>query len=589
MFRYSSSFARVGLALASLATAPHALLAAPPHPSHAEPLPASAGSRLGPAGYYLTLRAADSLYRAKQYARAGEAYAKLLATDTSNVRVWQNAGWCLYRAQRFAEAAGAFSHAVELGGTATFSQPPNNAYNVACCYARLGRRDDAFHWLERSLAMGFTGRDDIRGDEDLASLRDDPRFQALLSPMAPPGQARDGGWRLDLDLLLAEIRRLHAVYRSEPLPAGFDAAARSLRERIPTLSDADIAFGLQGLMARLGDGHSVVMPGSERVPLHALTIGLYLFAEGPTIVSAAPALSRLVGRRVTAIGGRPVSELLATVRPYVSRDNDMGFEWAAPKYLSYAESLKRFGCMADTTGVEVVTEDSQGRREMVRVPFTSEPQAPHFAKLEPPPGVTRPPLYLQHVEDPYWFQALEGGRTLYVQFNQVVDKKAETLPAFGLRLRHELAASPVTDVIVDVRHNNGGNSTLVTELVRTLVAFDATHPGGHLFVITGRGTFSAAQVFINRLESSTGAVFVGEPSSSKPDFVGEDTLVRLPYSGLAASISSRRHFVDGTDTRVWIAPAIPAPPTAADYFAGRDAALDAVMEVVGKRGIGAVE
>src|SRR5205085_6669468 len=117
-------------------------------------------------------------------------------------------------------------------------------------------------------------------------------------------------------------------------------------------------------------------------------------------------------------------------------------------------------------------------------------------------------------------QPLESGRAVYVQFNQVEDMKDETLPAFGLRLRHELAAPGVTDCIIDVRHNNGGNANLVRELVRTLVSFDAVHPGRHLFVITGRGTFSAAQVFINRVEALTDAVFVGEPSSSRPDFVG---------------------------------------------------------------------
>ena len=498
--------------------------------------------------------------------------------------MWQNAGWCAYRTERFDQAANAFAHAVELGGTATAARPQNNAYNVACCYARLGRRDDALRWLERSLAMGYTARADIAGDEDLVSLRSEPRFRALLAPVARPGEPRDAGWSGDLDVLLAEIRRLHAVYRSEPMPQGLDAAAKDLREHIPSLSDADVALGLQGLMARLGDGHSVVYPGSERVRMHALTVGLYLFPDGPSIVTAPPALSRLVGRRVVSIGGRPVPELLAALRPYVSRDNDMGLLWLGPKYLGYAESLKLLGCTTDTTSVEMVTEDARGGRESVRVPFTSEPHSAHVAKLAPPPGIARAPLYLQHVQDPFWFQPLEGGHTLYVQFNQVVNKESETLPAFGIRLRHELRAPGVTDVIVDVRHNNGGNGTLVTELVRSLVTFDATHPGRHLFVITGRGTFSAAQIFISQIERATNAVFVGEPSSSKPDFVGEDTVVRLPYSGLEVSISSRRHFVDGTDVRTWIAPSIPVPPTAADYFAGRDAALDAVREVIDKRG-----
>jgi mannose-6-phosphate isomerase-like protein (cupin superfamily) len=61
-------------------------------------------------------------------------------------------------------------------------------YNLACCEARLGDVELAFEHLDRSLA----GRPDLvelaRGDDDLAALRDDPRFAELVGAAAtPPG------------------------------------------------------------------------------------------------------------------------------------------------------------------------------------------------------------------------------------------------------------------------------------------------------------------------------------------------------------------------------------------------------------------
>jgi mannose-6-phosphate isomerase-like protein (cupin superfamily) len=61
-------------------------------------------------------------------------------------------------------------------------------YNLACCEARLGDVELAFEHLGRSLA----GRPDLielaRGDDDLAALRDDPRFAELVGAAAtPPG------------------------------------------------------------------------------------------------------------------------------------------------------------------------------------------------------------------------------------------------------------------------------------------------------------------------------------------------------------------------------------------------------------------
>jgi len=54
-------------------------------------------------------------------------------------------------------------------------------YNVACLLALEGERADAIAHLERAFRVGFARRDWIERDPDLDSLRDDPRFQALLS------------------------------------------------------------------------------------------------------------------------------------------------------------------------------------------------------------------------------------------------------------------------------------------------------------------------------------------------------------------------------------------------------------------------
>jgi TolB-like protein/Flp pilus assembly protein TadD/predicted RNase H-related nuclease YkuK (DUF458 family) len=52
-------------------------------------------------------------------------------------------------------------------------------YNVACTYALLRRPDDAIMCLERAVQNGFGHREWLDNDSDLASLRDDPRFEAL--------------------------------------------------------------------------------------------------------------------------------------------------------------------------------------------------------------------------------------------------------------------------------------------------------------------------------------------------------------------------------------------------------------------------
>jgi tetratricopeptide (TPR) repeat protein len=56
-------------------------------------------------------------------------------------------------------------------------------YNVACLYALEGEAEKAIACLEDAIQVGFGNRDWIANDPDLASLRDHPRFQALISSL----------------------------------------------------------------------------------------------------------------------------------------------------------------------------------------------------------------------------------------------------------------------------------------------------------------------------------------------------------------------------------------------------------------------
>ena len=59
---------------------------------------------------------------------------------------------------------------------------PSSWYNLACAQARTGMRRQALDSLERAVKEGFQDRARMAADEDLASLRQEPRFKALTQP-----------------------------------------------------------------------------------------------------------------------------------------------------------------------------------------------------------------------------------------------------------------------------------------------------------------------------------------------------------------------------------------------------------------------
>jgi hypothetical protein len=115
--------------------------------------------------------------------------------------------------------------------------------------------------------------------------------------------------------------------------------------------------------------------------------------------------------------------------------------------------------------------------------------------------------------------------------------------------------------------------------VHGLVRCDRINRRGKLFVIIGRNTFSAAVCGASEIEQHTAAIFVGEPTASPPNFVGQTVELQLPYSKMLVSISTLYWQNAGPlDHRTWIAPQLFTPPTFEAYLSGQDPALAAILD-----------
>lgn len=187
-------------------------------------------------------------------------------------------------------------------------------------------------------------------------------------------------------------------------------------------------------------------------------------------------------------------------------------------------------------------------------------------------------LYLQrHLDDSFWFTEFEN--TLFIQYNLTFATTAGglSMSAFARQLEDALAARPYARVILDMRHNGGGNNTTYPPLLRVLRGLPAETT---LVVLTSRHTYSAAVNLAVDLERSVPVTFVGEPTGGRPNLFSDARIVRLPNSGLVANISSRYwQKSDADDPREAVMPDVVVPVLSEDWFGGRDAALEAALKL----------
>jgi hypothetical protein len=188
------------------------------------------------------------------------------------------------------------------------------------------------------------------------------------------------------------------------------------------------------------------------------------------------------------------------------------------------------------------------------------------------------PLYLKQMNKSHWWELLPKNNTVYCQVNRIRNDRDQSFAQFAERLSYFLDSTKAKKLILDFRWNNGGNTGLVIPFINSIISNDTINQRGNLFIIIGRRTYSAAQNTVTFLERFTNAVFVGEPTGSSPNFVGEEEPLELPYSKMVVNVSDLFWQTSWPeDKRIWIAPLLYTPPAFEFFRTNRDPAMEAIL------------
>jgi len=411
---------------------------------------------------------------------------------------------------------------------------------------------------------------------------------ASAARCAPMDSTQVRDWREDLAVLRTEMPARHANLFHAMTPAQFDSALTDIDARLPRLARHQVIVQLQKLAALVGDGHSNVSPWRDTAAaFHQLPVALYWFADGVFVRATTRAQAALLGARVVSIDGVPVEQAIARVRPLISRDNEMGVRAWAPVLLTMPEVLEAVGLASDPTRATLGLETARGPREVLLSAAGLFPMLTGETDLT---WAKRPgwvdardhapePRWLSNLQNKYWYRVRPERRSQYCQINAIQQKADDSLNVFLARAMRAADSAGADRFVLDLRLNGGGDGTWNRDIVRSLLKSRYDRPG-RLLVITGRRTWSAAQMLINELENFADVVFVGEPSASRGNVYGDSKKIVLPRSGLTVRVSSLYwQQSDPRDTRDFIPASVPAPLTFGDYAAGRDPALEAAERV----------
>ncbi len=360
--------------------------------------------------------------------------------------------------------------------------------------------------------------------------------------MGPAGPMQADSPAADIQIFREKLPNLHANLFHTIDREEYFARLDTIEAGLENLSDTEIDIELRRLLADVGDSHTVISYNPARL----FPFTFKHFAEGTFLLAASPQYKEYVGMQLVSINGTGTGKVIQKLAEIIPHENEAQLWSVYPQFLVNTRILK---------GLEIIKngeaalqfEDGEGRLHSVTVTDISVEENIDWVTLlgdiaPKPQSVDAIPLYLRDTKVPYRYTYLPEENLLYLQYNSCRNMEGMPFRRFFEKLKTEVLenpkAYPISKLVVDVRFNGGGNSTVLWPLIN-YVKQDAV--GGRkydLFCIIGRATFSSAVLNAIDLEQKADAILVGEPSGGKPNHYGEVRTITLPYSGRTLQYST---------------------------------------------------
>jgi len=278
----------------------------------------------------------------------------------------------------------------------------------------------------------------------------------------------------------------------------------------------------------------------------------------------------LLGALALAIHEKAIAQAEYAIRPLVYGDNAHQQDYLLPQFLAIPELLAAVKLTPEAGNVLWTFRLPDGKQVSRSLhPVDREPIKWSFL-----------PKSSSQSEKRHWFTKSSDG-LIYARLTDIQNDPKESVEQFAESVFAELAATPNSTLILDLRDNQGGDNTLNDAIVRAAIRSPKVWEPGRFFVLINGGTFSAASNLVTLLERWIPVIFVGQPTGGAPNEYGDPKRVVLPESGLSLLVSSLYWQVSSpTDQRDSTTPLLPVEPTAAALRNGRDDSVNLIRALL---------
>jgi hypothetical protein len=371
--------------------------------------------------------------------------------------------------------------------------------------------------------------------------------------------------------------------------------ARAEQKIKSSRTDEECLTAIRRVVASIQDGHTAL--GTNNLPGYRdiFPVRMYEFTDGIFITGIAEKYAEYVGAKVIKIGQLSAEEAFSRAATLAFADNDFSRKNQAPVIVIACKLAHGLEITEEVDRLPLVFETSRGSHHEILLPAVAPRGRNNMLSGMDigPAGIPfksaltgtekQLPLYMKHLDGNhnYWFEHDKEHRSIYMQFNLVIDQQDESFAEFSKRMFDYIDdhGEIIDKFILDLRFNNGGNGLVVLPFMNEIIRRDKINRLGHLYTMIGRRSFSAAVLLVAEMMLHTHTLLVGEPAGAAQNMFSDMTNPgTLPNSGASLFISSEYFNLAWPGGKNYIIPPhFPAPFSSSDFFSGQDPALEAIF------------
>lgn len=372
------------------------------------------------------------------------------------------------------------------------------------------------------------------------------------------------------DTLEAEHPNLFATLSEEV----FQQERSALEQSAPAMSDAQFYYALRELVASVGDAHtSLDFSDSWYAHLTALPFAVLPMEHTWYLAIVDEPNAAYLGWEVLAIDSVPMDEVFKRSKRLISHENDVWVAQNCSNTINFLEALQYLDITpAEASGVTLtLRERGTGAETALTLQGLSEAEVSALKTVRLSPAET--PMTQPNG---YYSALLPDEETLLIQYNVCADWNVMPMSDFAAAVDGLFADTAYGKVVIDLRYNTGGDSSVWHPLLDVLERRQKKQ-GFPVYTLIGADTFSSG--IIDALESKErlSATLVGSPTGGSVNGYGELAFFDLPHIPISVCYSTKYfELVPGYEGSSLL-PDLSVETTLSDYLAGRDTVAEAVL------------